>query len=599
MAKQLPQFKAATPAYQQQRVVRQPNYADIYARSYANTVLAYTRLYQPLLSQVDKLNTDIKKEKKEKELRQQKAQEVGLTYQNAIYTGIDEKLAGKFEDKFKKHLSKNADAFTQNELDHANGKVSFDIYSSTKKKLYSELNDTEKAAQTMRQGLEFFTANKDNMSLYQNSKLFGLFEAFESGGRNIEIGRNKLGNTIYSYIDQEGAEQSFTLDEVNELVFGETENALNLKIDYKEDGSEGKTILDALENSVRTSEGFQDVQTETFSVTNPKGNQRIDTTSTAYKDTQYIIKSAQNSDLLESVGESYRARHYQDEMLNPRKGSLMHNLNITANEVINYLKVNEGEDYTDKKDDIMRLISSYTEDDNMAREDAFIGSVRKAQKQLVKADIANKMFNERFAIDEKPTQVNILNITDNQKRSAKLVNGKNFVDTVDNKFGIIKGILNANFDLDDGVPQGEIKDESGNTIGYGGEVAIKQLYGLFGSAITQIENNADEIGEGKNQTMGDGYIEFTLNKDAIGASKDMKIKIDNNTPASYLAELLWSINDVEGNAKDIYDFWNNKQTQDWSGERDTRFYDWITEKSTYYQTELDKIGYTPGDEDFN
>ena len=155
MAKQLPQFKAATPAYQQQRVVRQPNYADIYARSYSNTVASYSRLYQPVLASIDKFSTGIIREKKEKELRIKKAQEAGLTYQNAIYTGIDEKLAGKFEDKFEKHLSKNADAFTQNELDHANGKIEFDVYSTTRKKLFAELNDTEKAAQTMRSGLEF------------------------------------------------------------------------------------------------------------------------------------------------------------------------------------------------------------------------------------------------------------------------------------------------------------------------------------------------------------------------------------------------------------------------------------------------------------
>ena len=72
MAKQLPQFKAATPAYQQQRIVRQPNYADIYARSYANTVNAYSRLYQPVLGAIDKININIQKEQKEKELRVKK-----------------------------------------------------------------------------------------------------------------------------------------------------------------------------------------------------------------------------------------------------------------------------------------------------------------------------------------------------------------------------------------------------------------------------------------------------------------------------------------------------------------------------------------------
>ena len=56
MSKQLPQFKAATPAYQQQKVVRQPNYADIYARSYNNTVASYSRLYQPVLASIDKFS---------------------------------------------------------------------------------------------------------------------------------------------------------------------------------------------------------------------------------------------------------------------------------------------------------------------------------------------------------------------------------------------------------------------------------------------------------------------------------------------------------------------------------------------------------------
>ena len=586
MAKQLPQFKAATPAYQQQRVVRQPNYADIYARSYANTVTAYSRLYQPVLGAIDKINTNIQKEQKEKELRVKKASEAGLTYQNAIYTGIDEKLAGKFEDKFEAHLSKNADAFTQNELDHANGKITYDMYAATKKKLFAELNDTEKAAQTMRQGLEFFSANKDNMSLYQNSKLFGLFEAFESGGRNIEIGRNELGNTIYSYIDDAGKEQAFTLDEVNQLIFGETENALNLKIDYTGEGGEGKTLLDALEKNIRNSEGFEGVQTKVFSVINTKGNQQVDTTSTAYKDTQYIIRSAQNSDLLESMGESYRARHYQDEMLNPTKGSLSHNLNVQANDIISYLKVTEGEDYSDKKDAIMQIIRSYNEDDDFAKEDSFIGSIRSAQKEMVKKDIANKLFNERFAQDEKPTQTIIKNITDNQKRAAKLVNDKNFVDQIESKFTVIDSINRANFDVEDnGLPSDQ------------GKTAMANIYALFGAAVKNIENKADIVNEGtRNESYAPGYIEFTLSKEAIGSRSDLTVKIDENTPSGYLAEVLWSINDFDGNAADIYEFWNNKGSAD---DKDSPFYNWVAEQSTKYQTELNRIGYQPGDEDFN
>jgi len=586
MAKQLPQFKAATPAYQQQRVVRQPNYADIYARSYANTVTAYSRLYQPVLGAIDKINTNIQKEQKEKELRVKKASEAGLTYQNAIYTGIDEKLAGKFEDKFEAHLSKNADAFTQNELDHANGKITYDMYAATKKKLFAELNDTEKAAQTMRQGLEFFSANKDNMSLYQNSKLFGLFEAFESGGRNIEIGRNELGNTIYSYIDDAGKEQAFTLDEVNQLIFGETENALNLKIDYTGEGGEGKSLLDALEKNIRNSEGFEGVQTKVFSVINTKGNQQVDTTSTAYKDTQYIIRSAQNSDLLESMGESYRARHYQDEMLNPTKGSLSHNLNVQANDIISYLKVTEGEDYSDKKDAIMQIIRSYNEDDDFAKEDSFIGSIRSAQKVMVKKDIANKLFNERFAQDEKPTQTIVKNITDNQKRAAKLVNDKNFVDQIESKFTVIDSINRANFDVEDnGLPSDQ------------GKTAMANIYALFGAAVKNIENKADIVNEGtRNESYAPGYIEFTLSKEAIGSRSDLTVKIDENTPSGYLAEVLWSINDFDGNAADIYEFWNNKGSAD---DKDSPFYNWVAEQSTKYQTELNRIGYQPGDEDFN
>ena len=586
MAKQLPQFKAATPAYQQQRVVRQPNYADIYARSYANTVNAYSRLYQPVLGAIDKININIQKEQKEKELRVKKAGEAGLTYQNAIYTGIDENLAGKFEDKFEAHLSKNADAFTQNELDHANGKITYEMYAATKKKLFAELNDTEKAAQTMRKGLEFFSANKDNMSLYQNSKLFGLFEAFENGGRNIEIGRNELGNTIYSYIDDAGKEQAFTLDEVNELIFGETENALNLKIDYTSDGGEGKTLLDALEKNIRNSEGFEEVQTKVFSVINTKGNQQVETTSTAYKDTQYIIRSAQNSDLLESLGESFRARHYQDQMLNPAKGTFLHNLNVQANDIISYLKVTEGKDYSDKKDAIMRIITSYNEDDDFAKEDSFIGSIRSAQKEMVKKDIANKLFNERFAQDEKPTQTIIKNITDNQKRAAKLVNDKNFVDQVESKFTMIDSINRANFNVEDsGLPSDQ------------GKTAMANIYALFGAAVKNIENKADIVDEGtRNESYAPGYIEFTLSKEAIGSRSDLTVKIDENTPSSYLAELLWSINDFDGNAADIYEFWNNKGSAD---DKDSPFYNWVAEQSTKYQTELDKIGYQPGDEDFN
>jgi len=598
MAKQLPQFKAATPAYQQQKVVRQPNYADIYARSYNNTAAGYSRLYQPVLASIDKFSTGIIREKKEKELRFEKAQEAGLTYQNAIYTGIDENLAGKFEDKFEKHLSRNADAFTQNELDNAGGKITYELYAATKKKLFAELNDTEQAAVTMRKGLEFFAANKDKMSLYQNSKLFGLFEAFENGGRNVEIGRNKSGDTIYSYVDGGGQEQDFTLEEVSELVFGETENALNLKIDYTKDGGEGKVLLDTLENTIRNSEGFQAAETKNFRIINTK-NVQVDTTATAYKDTQYILRSAQNSEMLEAVGESYRARHYQDVMLDPKKGSLIHSLNVQANDIISYLNVKEGEDYSDKKESILKIIASYNEDDDFAKEDSFIGSIRSAQKEMVKKDIAQKMFNERFAQDEKPTQTAITNVTDNQKRAATLVNRKNFVDTAEAKFKLIDSINAANFDVDDdGLPQDIVTAEDGTKYS-GGLQAIEGIYALFGAAVTKIENKGDLIkgaGAGKNESYANNRIEFTLGKEFTGASRDQKITIDQNTPSSYLAEVLWSINGIDGNGKAIYDFWNNRGS---ATEKDSPYYEWATEESTKIQTELDKIGYQPGDEDFN
>ena len=236
----------------------------------------------------------------------------------------------------------------------------------------------------------------------------------------------------------------------------------------------------------------------------------------------------------------------------------------------------------------------------MAKEDSFIGSIRSAQKQLVKKDIAKKMFDERFAIEEKPTQTVIKNIDDRSKRAAKLLNSQNFVETVEAKFSMIDNILKTNFDVDDnGQPQKTVKTEDGNEYP-GGIQAMEQLYGLFGSAITKIENKADEIDDGsRNGTQGQSYIEFTLNKDAIGASKDMKITIDNNTPSSYLADLLWSVNGMEGSGKDVYTHWNEKEVMNWSGEKNTQFYDWVEEKSTYYQTELDKIGYQKGDENFN
>ena len=145
----LPQFSTTpTPASQQQPIIKLPNYAEIYARSFAAGQQSMTEAFKPIRNEIEKIQL-----RKEKDRLEKKANEERLlrkeeniardatNYQQLIFRSITEDNAGAFEGELESMLMKNVDGFAANERAYKiEQSISAEDYNKMRAFYYKEIN---------------------------------------------------------------------------------------------------------------------------------------------------------------------------------------------------------------------------------------------------------------------------------------------------------------------------------------------------------------------------------------------------------------------------------------------------------------------------
>ncbi len=223
----LPKFTAPTrPAWQQQPIIRTPNYADIYARSFAATQRNVQAAFQPLQQAVDLFIKEKEKEKQGEITSVARAE----AYRDSIYSSITQEGAGDFEEELEDFLHSNVDAWYQNEKAFlVDESVDIDTWRKTRRKLTDELYLIERAGRQLNKTSKLYAEYGENLSLANDFKMAGLFESFGERG-NIKIGRDEKGGLGLKYKSNVTNEwEAFTVKDLAEY---NGEDALLTKIDF-------------------------------------------------------------------------------------------------------------------------------------------------------------------------------------------------------------------------------------------------------------------------------------------------------------------------------------------------------------------------------
>jgi hypothetical protein len=271
----LPKFTTTpTPLYQQQPIVKRPNYSEVYLRSFAASEAATYNSFARISKRIDQIadNREKKREEKEKEQREEAAKKKDKFSRD---TAIDKRLRQQAA-----YLSSSGQG---NALE-----------------IFAQEGDKLKAAYDAAENDSTGELWKDVAEL--ENDIFGTVETFTKAMRNIERMRDSAGekdfDAIYSNFQPDGMYATLR----NEIV---QENGYDVKLEYDDNG---KIIL-AWTNHLReedaedykqslTLEQLAEINLEDF------GNKKLNFTNSDSLGGQIIDKVAEeafaskNQDLL-------------------------------------------------------------------------------------------------------------------------------------------------------------------------------------------------------------------------------------------------------------------------------------------------------------
>jgi hypothetical protein len=412
----LPQFSSSpTPLAQQQPIIKLPNYAEIYARSFAAGQQSATEAFRPIRSAIEKIQL-----RKEKDRLEKKADEERLlrkeeniakeasNYQELIYQRITERGAGEFEGEIENMLMKNVDGFAANERAYKiEQSISAEDYNKMRAFYYKEINDMKISSEALKASLDFDAQNSEKYSRYNNPEFPGLIESLKQG--EARLGRTKTGDLAIIYDDALGKEASFLVKDLKNL---RAEDNINLKLDFSDESDIGYQSHIQLEKEVN---GIGIVEPERYdNITNDAINKTERMTSvTKFTNEQkeqaikYIVNESPTMRNLMDPSTGVGGKYYLDNML------YVDELGETGADVrVNVLAkkyfkskgiVPSAEEF--KK--VENLLETYS--DELISNDPLQNEIKEFQNEQIKLDYAENLWNTKFASKEKELTVRNVN----------------------------------------------------------------------------------------------------------------------------------------------------------------------------------------------
>lgn len=412
----LPQFSTTpTPASQQQPIIKLPNYAEIYARSFAYGQQAAANAFRPIRAEIEKIQT-----RKERDRLEKKANEERLlrkeeniardatNYQQLIFQSITKDGAGAFEGELESMLMKNVDGFAANERAYKiEQTISAEDYNKMRAFYYKEINDIKISGEALKDSLDFDARNSESYSRYNNPEFPGLIKSLNDG--EARLGRTKTGDLAIIYDDALDKEASFLVKDLKNL---RAEDNINLKLNFSDESDIGYQSHIQLEREVN---GIGIVEPERYdNITNDAINKTERITSvTKFTNEQkeqaikYIVNESPTMRNLMDPSTGVGGKYYLDNML------YVDELGETGADVrVNVLAkkyfkskgiVPSAEEF--KK--VENLLETYS--DELISNDPLQNEIKEFQNEQIKLDYAENLWNTKFASKEKELTVRNVN----------------------------------------------------------------------------------------------------------------------------------------------------------------------------------------------
>ena len=510
----LPQFSTSpTPSYQQQPIIKLPNYGDIYARNFSIGQQTAATAFKPIRDAVDKYI-----EKKEKEEIERKREEERLfqaenkisdntiAYQGLIANTITEETSGEFEGQIEDMLYASVDGYAANEKARFIDKtISAQEYTKIKSRYLKEITDMKTASEGLMTNLEWYGKNNGTMSRYNEPKLIGLLEAQKNN--KLNIGRNAKGGLTVFYDDLLGNKTVYTIDELKNL---RAEDSIITRLDFtdsEENDNIGNAVFSALEDEIGKQLGVYTPNKTIIKSGDSKSKIQTETQAMEFvagKKEEAIKYIANNSKYLDDTIPAIIGQTWLDEMLYGDNASEAMAQARTDAFVLKYLKEEGIANPTQSQiNEVEQIMDSYERNAPVTELQV---KIKDFQIKEAKQFLAEKLWKERYAVQEKPMSTTTLinnNITEVDENN-------------DNKILYAKGLTTAIRS----AQSLEEKAYNNNEDDYKDEITMRSL---VNTTLGLSATNGVRTGELTENANGDFELTYELPESVFGKNQTLVI----------------------------------------------------------------------------
>ena len=510
----LPQFSTSpTPSYQQQPIIKLPNYGDIYARNFSIGQQTAATAFKPIRDAVDKYI-----EKKEKEEIERKREEERLfqaenkisdntiAYQGLIANTITEETSGEFEGQIEDMLYASVDGYAANEKARFIDKtISAQEYTKIKSRYLKEITDMKTASEGLMTNLEWYGKNNGTMSRYNEPKLIGLLEAQKNN--KLNIGRNAKGGLTVFYDDLLGNKTVYTIDELKNL---RAEDSIITRLDFtdsEENDNIGNAVFSALEDEIGKQLGVYTPNKTIIKSGDSKSKIQTETQAMEFvagKKEEAIKYIANNSKYLNDTIPAIIGQTWLDEMLYGDNASEAMAQARTDAFVLKYLKEEGIANPTQSQiNEVEQIMDSYERNAPVTELQV---KIKDFQIKEAKQFLAEKLWKERYAVQEKPMSTTTLinnNITEVDENN-------------DNKILYAKGLTTAIRS----AQSLEEKAYNNNEDDYKDEITMRSL---VNTTLGLSATNGVRTGELTENANGDFELTYELPESVFGKNQTLVI----------------------------------------------------------------------------
>jgi len=404
----LPQFSTSpTPAYQQQPIIKLPNYAEIYARSFAAGQQSMTEAFRPIRNEIEKIQLRKEKNRLEKKVDEEKLlrKEENIArdatnYQQLIFRSITKDGAGAFEGELESMLMKNVDGFSANERAYKiEQNISAEDYNKMRAFYYKEINDIKLSGESLKNSLEFDAQNSEKYSRYNNPEFPGLIESLNQG--EARLGRTKTGDLAIIYDDALDKEASFLVKDLKDL---RAEDNINLKLDFSDEsdiGYQSHIQLEKEVNQIGIINPEEDIRTSKDAINKTERITSVTKFTAEQKEQaiKYIVNESPTMRNLMDPSTGVGGKYYLDNMLYVDElgetGADVR-VNVLAKKYFKSKGIVPSAEELEKAENLLETYS-----DELISDNPLQNEIKLFQNEQIKLDYAENLWNNKFATKEK------------------------------------------------------------------------------------------------------------------------------------------------------------------------------------------------------